>query len=70
MTLLIKPGATAAFVIRDATVDRTEYTTTKEMGDWAVRAGLEHEREILKIVFGLYRVIQDEKILLFRKPAA
>ena len=40
------------------------------MGDWAVSAGLEREREIPKIVFGLYNVIQDEKILLFRKPQA
>ena len=65
---VLKPGASAAFVIGDATVDRSEYTTTKDMGDWAVSAGLEREREIPKIVFGLYNVIQDEKILLFRKP--
>ncbi len=67
---VLKPGARAAFVIGDATVDRTEYTTTREMGDWAVAAGLEREREIPKIVFGLYNVMQDEKILIFRKPAA
>ena len=67
---VLKPGAAAAFVIGDATVDRSEYTTTKDMGDWAVSAGLEREREIPKIVFGLYNVIQDEKILLFRKPPA
>ena len=67
---VLKPGASAAFVIGDATVDRSEYTTTKDMGDWAVSAGLEREREIPKIVFGLYNIIQDEKILLFRKPPA
>ena len=49
---VLKPGAAAAFVIGDATVDRSEYTTTKDMGDWAVSAGLEREREIPKIVFG------------------
>ena len=65
---VLKPGARAAFVIGDATVDRSEYTTTQEMGDWAVDAGLEREREIPKIVFGLYNVMQDEKILVFRKP--
>ncbi len=32
---VIKPGARAAFVIGDATVDRSEYTTTRQMGDWA-----------------------------------
>ena len=67
---VLKPGARAAFVIGDATVDRSEYTTTRQMGDWALDAGLEREREILKIVFGLYSVMQDEKILVFRKPAA
>lgn len=66
---VLKPGARAAFVIGDATVDRSEYTTTKEMGDWAVDAGLEREREVRKIVFGLYNVMQDEKILVFRKPS-
>ena len=67
---VLRPGARAAFVIGDATVDRSEYTTTREMGDWAVAAGLEREREIQKIVFGLYNVMQDEKIFVFRKPPA
>ncbi len=65
---VLKPGARAAFVIGDATVDRSEYTTTQQMGDWAVDAGLERERELPKIVFGLYNVMIDEKILVFRKP--
>lgn len=65
---VLKPGAKGAFVIGDATVDRSEYTTTQEMVDWAVDAGLEWEREIPKIVYGLYNVMQDEKILVFRKP--
>ena len=37
---VLKPGAKAAFVIGDATVDRTEYTTTQDMAGWAVAAGL------------------------------
>ena len=45
---VLKPGARAAFVIGDATVDRQEHTTTREMGDWAVDAGLKREREIPK----------------------
>lgn len=65
---VLKPGARAAFVIGDATVDHREYTTTRQMEDWAVDAGLKREREILKIVYGLYSVMQDEKILVFRKP--
>ena len=59
----------AAFVIGDAIVDRSEYKTTQQMGEWAVDAGLERERELPKIVFGLYNVMIDEKILVLRKPA-
>ena len=66
---VLKPGGRAAFVIGNATVDRKEYTTTQEMGDWAVGAGLERERELPKVVFGLYNVMKDEKILVFRKRA-
>ena len=66
---VLKPGARAAFVIGDATVDRTEYTTTRSMGQWAVAAGLVLERELPKIVFGLYNVMLDEKIVVFRKPS-
>lgn len=65
---VLKPGARAIFVIGNATVDRSEYTTTEQMSEWAVRAGMEREREIPKIVFGLYNVMRDEKILIFRKP--
>lgn len=65
---VLKPGARAVFVIGNATVDRSEYTTTEEMGDWAEQAGMEREREIPKIVFGLYNVMRDEKILIFRRP--
>ena len=64
---ILKPGAAAAFVIGDATVDRTEVTTTEEMTAWAEAVGLHRERTIPKIVFGLYNVMQDEKILIFRK---
>jgi SAM-dependent methyltransferase len=65
---VLKPGAGAAFVIGDATVDGSEVTTTEEMAGWAESAGLRRERSIPKIVFGLYNVMQDEKILVFRKP--
>ena len=65
---VMKPGARAAFVIGNATVDGREYTTTEQMAEWAVEAGLSRERELLKLVFGLYNVMSDEKILIFRKP--
>lgn len=65
---VLKPGGRAAFVVGDATVDRREVTTTATMAEWAVDAGLQLERNIPKIVFGLYNVMQDERILIFRKP--
>jgi len=67
---ILKPGARAAFVIGDATVDGREYTTTDQMTDWAIDAGLTLERSIPKIVFGLYAVMNDEKIQIFRKPVS
>jgi hypothetical protein len=38
------------------------------MAEWAESTGLRLERSIPKIVFGLYNVMQDERILIFRKP--
>lgn len=64
----LRPGGRAAFVIGDATVGGREVTTTNQMSDWAVDAGLRKEREFFKIVYGLYSVMQQEKILVFRKP--
>jgi predicted methyltransferase len=64
---VLKPGARAAFVVGDATVDGREVTTTGTMAEWARAAGLAVERVIPKIVFGLYATMQDEQILIFRK---
>lgn len=64
---VLKAGAGAAYVIGDATVGGGEVTTTREMVHWAAAVGLRLERSISKIVFGLYNVMQDEKILVFRK---
>jgi hypothetical protein len=66
---ILKRGARAAFVVGDATVDGSEVTTTDDMIQWAERAGLTTERSIPKIVFGLYSVMKDEKILIFRKDS-
>ena len=64
----LKPGGAAAFVIGDATVDGREFTTIETMATWAEAAGLVRERSIKKIVYGLYSVMIDERILIFRKP--
>ncbi len=65
---VLKPGAKAAFVVGDATVDGRELTTTKDMKTWATSAGLEFEGEVQKVIFGLYSTMKDEMILLFKKP--
>jgi hypothetical protein len=64
---VLRPGGGAAFVVGDATIDGREVTTTETMASWAEDAGLTRERSIPKIVFGLYNVMNDERILVFRK---
>jgi hypothetical protein len=66
MARVLRPGAVAVVVIGDATIGR-EVTTTSEMKLWGQPYGLFFEREMPKIVYGLYSVITDEKILFFRK---
>jgi tRNA G10 N-methylase Trm11 len=64
----LKPGGTATFVIGDATVDGSEVTTVDTMASWAEAVGLRREHRIKKIVYGLYSIMKDEWILVFRKP--
>jgi 16S rRNA G966 N2-methylase RsmD len=65
---VLRPGGSAALVIGDATVDKSEYTTRATMIEWAKDAGLTLDRNVKKVVFGLYNVMLDESILIFRKP--
>ena len=62
---VLKPGTQAAFVIGDATVNGREHTTTEQMTEWAATAGLTLLRTLPKIVYGLYAMMKDEKILIF-----
>jgi DNA modification methylase len=66
MARVLKPGGAAAVVVGDAT-DGKEVTTTEEMKGWGARYGLRFERALPKIVFGLYSIIIDEKILFYRR---
>jgi len=67
MRRVLKPNGWAIVVIGNATVNGKEWKTTDEMVDWAGEAGLALERDMLKIVYGLYGVISYEKILFFRR---
>jgi ubiquinone/menaquinone biosynthesis C-methylase UbiE len=68
MARVLKPGGVAVVVIGDAT-DGKEVTTTTEMKRWGEHYGMYFEREMQKIVFGLYSVITDEKVLFYRKDS-
>jgi hypothetical protein len=65
MARVLKAGRRAVVVIGDATVDGTEVATTEEMVGWAAEHGLVLERQMTKIVWGLYNMMDDEKILFF-----
>ncbi|MCX7014593.1 MAG: hypothetical protein NTW86_18925 [Candidatus Sumerlaeota bacterium] len=67
ISMILKPGRMAVIVIGNVTVEKKEAYTTNDFICWAKEAGLSFTRELPKIVFGLYNVIQDEKILFFRK---
>ena len=64
---VLKPAAKAVFVVGNATIGGREATTTEQMSEWAEGAGMVRVRELRKIVYGLYSVMQQEKILIFRK---
>ena len=64
---VLRPGGRAAFVVGDATVSGHEGTTARDLGLWASAAGLESVFQLRKCVHGLYNVMKDEHILVFRK---
>ena len=64
---VLRRGGKAVVVIGDATVDGEEQRTVQDMLQWAEAVGLRHEGSMPKVVYGLYNVIADEKILFFRR---
>lgn len=63
---VIRPGGSVMVVIGDATIKGEEERTTDDMIGWGEEAGLKFVRSMPKIVFGLYNVMTDEKILMFQ----
>jgi hypothetical protein len=63
----LRPGGQAVFVVGNVTIKEEESLTTESMVDWAAAAGLRLERDMPKIVWGLYNLVKDERILFFRK---
>ena len=66
----IKPKGHAVLVVGNVTIQGKESVTIEDMKDWAKAAGLDFVRSMPKIVWGLYNLVKDEKILFFRKEAS
>ncbi len=67
MYRVLKPGKYAVIVIGNATYMGKEITTVEFTIKYAEKIGFELVRNIDKIIFGLYNVMQKENILVFRK---
>lgn len=67
MYRVLKPGKYAVIVIGNATYLGQEVQTVEFLIDCAKRVGFTLCRNIEKIIFGLYNVMQRENILIFRK---
>jgi len=67
MYRVLKPGKYAVIVIGNATYQGEEIKTVEFIIDYAKKIGFELVRNIDKIIFGLYNVMQKENILIFKK---
>jgi len=69
MYRVLKPGKYAVIVIGNATYQRKEIKTVEFIVDYAEKIGFKLMKNIDKIIFGLYNVMQKENILIFKKEA-
>lgn len=67
MYRVLKPGKFAVIVIGNATYQGREIKTVEFILDYAKKIQFKVVRNIDKIIFGLYNVMQKENILIFRK---
>jgi tRNA G10 N-methylase Trm11 len=67
MARVLKPGKHALIVIGNATYAGSEVRTVELIEAYAEEIGLRLEKRIDKTIFGLYNVMQREKILIFKK---
>lgn len=68
MFRVLKPRKFCAIVIGNATYLGNEVKTTEFVTEQAKKAGFEFVKNLDKIIFGLYNVMQKENILIFQKP--
>lgn len=67
MYRILKPNKYAVIVIGNATYQGQEVKTVEFTIDYMTRLGFRLEKDILKLIFGLYNVMKKENILIFRK---
>jgi len=67
MYRILKPNKYAVIVIGNATYQGQEVKTVEFTIDYMTEIGFKLEKNILKIIFGLYNVMKKENILIFRK---
>jgi DNA modification methylase len=68
MYRVLKPKRFAAIVIGNATYIGEEIRTVEFTIDYCQKIGFRLVKNIDKIIFGLYNVMQKENILIFQKP--
>lgn len=64
---VLKPNKYAIIVIGDASYQKQKIKTTDFTIDTMEKLGFKLEKNINKIIFGIYNVMKQENILLFRK---
>lgn len=67
MYRILKPNKYAVIVIGNATYQGQEIKTVEFTIDYMTEIGFKLEKNILKLIFGLYNVMKKENILIFRK---
>jgi DNA modification methylase len=67
MYRVLKPGKFAVIVIGNATYNGEEIKTVEFTIDYCQKIGFRLVKNIEKIIFGLYNVIQKENVLIFQK---
>jgi len=68
MYRVLKPGKFIAIVIGNATYMGEEVKTVEFTTDYCQKIGFKFVKNIDKIIFGLYNIMQKENILIFQKP--
>ncbi len=69
MYRVLKPEKYAVIVIGNATYQSREIKTVEFITDYAEKIGFRLVKNIDKIIFGLYNIMQRENILIFKKEA-